>query len=109
MSLDKTPFSKHINELIFCIKELDFLTNCKLGITIAKVKKVLEDANMECVTLDNYKPEESKCKYTQDVLKDVRKELEETRYTISSSISDLAFLQDEIENLYNLVNDGCID
>lgn len=109
MCLDKTPFSKYVNELVSCRDELDFITTHKLGITIDNIKKVIEDANIDEVTLDNYKPEESTCKYNQDVLKAVRKELEETRNTISSSISDLAFLQDEIENIYNLVNDGCID
>lgn len=106
---DATPLNIQINKLIAFRQHLDYFTDCSFFLVISKLKKILNDANIDEVTLDNYKPEESKCKYNQDVLKAVRKELEETRNTISSSISDLAFLQDEIENIYNLVNDGCID
>lgn len=90
-------------------KFLERLVDIKIYVAVKGISQALDKVNLDEVTLDNFNPENSKCLLSQDELKNIKKELKETRDVIDGAIAELAFIKDDIENMYSRVNNSCID
>ena len=90
-------------------KLLEKLVAVKLFAAIDGTSMALDKVNLDEVTLDNFKPENSKCLLSQEELKFLRKELKETRNVVYCVIAELAFIKDDIENIYQRVDMSCMD
>ena len=90
-------------------KLLEKLVAVKLFVAIDGTSMALDKVNLDEVTLDNFKSENSKCLINQDELRAIRKELKETRDVIYGVIAELSFMKDDIENIYQRVDMSCMD
>jgi hypothetical protein len=90
-------------------KVLEDLVDTKLYLAVTGISLALDKVNLDEVTLDNFKPENSKCLLSQEELKFLRKELKETRDVVDGAIAELAYIKDYIENIYQRVDMSCID
>ena len=109
MMNDVEKLRSGIKYLIDKRKVLEDLVDVKLYVSVFGISLALDKVNLDEVTLDNFNPENSKCLLNQDELRAIRKELKETRDVIDGAISELAFIKDDIENMYNRVDMSCID